>query len=106
MSEKPVEKLTPKEAAAELERLAREIARHDKLYHGKDAPGISDAEYDAFRKRNSAIEARFPELVREDSPSMRVGAAPAEKFGKVRHSVAMLSLDNAFDAEDVASFVA
>jgi DNA ligase (NAD+) len=106
MSEKPVEKLTPKEAAAELERLAREIARHDKLYHGKDAPEISDAEYDALRKRNSAIEAKFPELVREDSPSMRVGAAPAEKFGKVRHGVAMLSLDNAFDGEDVASFVA
>jgi DNA ligase (NAD+) len=106
MSEKPVEKLTPKEAAAELERLAREIARHDKLYHGKDAPEISDAEYDALRKRNSAIESKFPELVREDSPSMRVGAAPAEKFGKVRHGVAMLSLDNAFDGEDVASFVA
>jgi DNA ligase (NAD+) len=106
MSEKPVEKLTPKDAAAELERLAREIARHDKLYHGKDAPEISDAEYDALRKRNSAIESKFPELVREDSPSMRVGAAPAEKFGKVRHGVAMLSLDNAFDGEDVASFVA
>jgi DNA ligase (NAD+) len=105
-SDKPVDKLTPKEAAAELERLAREIARHDKLYYEKTAPELTDAEYDALRKRNSAIEARFSELVREDSPSMRVGAAPAEKFGKVRHGVAMLSLDNAFDGEDVASFVA
>ena len=106
MSEKGVDKLTNKEAAAELERLAAEMARHDKLYYEKAAPELTDAEYDALRKRNSAIEARFPELVREDSPSMRVGAAPAEKFGKVRHSVPMLSLDNAFDAEDAASFVA
>lgn len=105
MSEKPVEKLTAKQAAAELEQLAAEIARHDKLYHGKDAPEITDAEYDKLRIRNSAIEARFPELVREDSPSMRIGAAPAEKFGKVRHAVAMLSLDNAFDADDAKSFV-
>jgi DNA ligase (NAD+) len=106
MSDKPVEKLTNKEAAAELARLAAEIARHDKLYHGKDAPEISDAEYDQLRIRNSAIEARFPELVRDDSPTLRVGSAPAEKFGKVRHSVAMLSLDNAFDADDARSFVA
>ncbi|MGD9967696.1 MAG: NAD-dependent DNA ligase LigA [Hyphomonadaceae bacterium] len=105
MSDKPIEKLTAKEAAAELERLAGEIARHDKLYHGKDAPEITDAAYDRLRIRNSAIEAHFPELVREDSPSTRVGASPAEKFGKVRHAVAMLSLDNAFDAEDAKSFV-
>jgi DNA ligase (NAD+) len=103
---KPSQELTPKQAAAELERLAAEIARHDKLYYENAAPELTDAEYDALRKRNSAIEARFPELVREDSPSMRVGAAPAEKFGKVRHVVPMLSLDNAFDAEDVAGFVA
>ncbi|MEZ6022464.1 MAG: hypothetical protein R3C16_03390 [Hyphomonadaceae bacterium] len=106
MSQKPVDKLTAKEAAAELEALAGEIARHDKLYYAKDAPELTDAEYDALRKRNSAIEARFPDLVREDSPSMRVGAAPAEKFGKVRHAVPMLSLDNAFDAEDAHAFVA
>lgn len=106
MTNKPVDKLTPKEAAAELEQLAREIARHDKLYYERAAPQLTDAEYDTLRKRNSAIEARFPELVREDSPSMRVGAAPAEKFGKVRHGVPMLSLDNAFDAEDVHAFVA
>jgi DNA ligase (NAD+) len=106
VSEKAVDKLTPKEAAAELERLAAEIARHDRLYYAKAAPEITDAEYDALRKRNAAIEARLPDLVREDSPSMRVGAAPAEKFGKVRHAVPMLSLDNAFDAEDAQAFVA
>jgi DNA ligase (NAD+) len=105
-ADKPVDRITAREAAAELERLAAEIARHDKLYYSKDAPQLTDAEYDALRKRNSAIEARFPELVREDSPSMRVGAAPAEKFGKVRHAVAMLSLDNAFDADDARAFVA
>lgn len=104
MSEKPVDKLTEKEAAAELERLAVAITRHDKLYYQKDAPEISDAEYDHLRVRNSAIEARFPGLVRDDSPTMRVGAAPTEKFGKVRHSVPMLSLDNAFDPEDAQAF--
>ncbi|MBL8546859.1 MAG: NAD-dependent DNA ligase LigA [Hyphomonadaceae bacterium] len=106
MSDKVVDKLTEKEAAAELERLAAEIARHDKLYYTKDAPELTDAEYDKLRKRNSAIETRFPTLVREDSPSTNVGAAPAEKFGKVRHAVPMLSLDNAFDAEDAHAFVA
>jgi DNA ligase (NAD+) len=105
MSEKPVDKLSPKEAAAELERLAQDIAQNDKLYYREDAPKLTDAEYDKLRQRNAAIEARFPDLVREDSPSMRVGSAPAEKFGKVRHAVAMLSLDNAFDAEDVSGFV-
>jgi DNA ligase (NAD+) len=106
VSDKPIDTLTAAEAAAELERLARIIAHHDKLYYLKDAPEVSDAEYDALQQRNAAIEARFPTLVREDSPSMRVGAAPAEKFRKVRHAVAMLSLDNAFDAEDVRAFVA
>ncbi len=106
MSDKAVDKLSEKEAAAELERLAAEIARHDKLYHEQDAPLISDADYDKLRVRNAAIEARFPDLVREDSPSTKVGGAPAEKFGKVRHAVPMLSLDNAFDAEDAHAFVA
>ncbi|MBL8531321.1 MAG: NAD-dependent DNA ligase LigA [Hyphomonadaceae bacterium] len=106
MAEKSVSALSAREAAAELERLAQEIARHDKLYYAKDAPEITDADYDKLRQRNSAIEARFPDLVREDSPSLRVGTAPAEKFGKVRHAVAMLSLDNAFDAEDARAFVA
>ncbi|PKQ02324.1 MAG: DNA ligase (NAD(+)) LigA, partial [Alphaproteobacteria bacterium HGW-Alphaproteobacteria-12] len=92
------------EAAEELERLAGEIAEHDKLYYQKDAPHVSDAEYDALRKRNDAIETRYPELVREDSPSQRVGAEPAEGFGKVVHRVPMLSLGNAFDDEDVTDF--
>ncbi|HVK80213.1 MAG TPA: NAD-dependent DNA ligase LigA, partial [Verrucomicrobiae bacterium] len=103
---KSTKTLTAKEAAAELERLAGEIARHDPLYYSKDAPELTDAEYDALRKRNAAIEARFPDLVREDSPSNSVGAAPAEKFGKVQHAVPMLSLDNAFDADDAHAFVA
>ncbi|MBX3496768.1 MAG: NAD-dependent DNA ligase LigA [Parvibaculum sp.] len=94
------------EAAEELERLAGEIAEHDALYHGKDAPRISDAAYDELRKRNDAIEQRYPELVREDSPSHRVGAAPAEGFGKVVHKVPMLSLSNAFDDADVRDFCA
>ncbi len=105
MSDKAVEKLTAEEAKAELARLAGEIARHDKLYYSKDAPELTDAEYDKLRKRNNAIEARFPNLVRADSPAKRVGAAPAEKFGKVRHAVAMLSLDNAFDPDDARAFV-
>lgn len=106
MREKPIDALSAKDAAAELETLARDIAHHDKLYYSQDAPQLTDAEYDKLRLRNAAIEARFPDLVREDSPSMRVGAGPAEKFGKVRHSVAMLSLDNAFDADDARAFVA
>ncbi len=97
--------LTRDEAAAELEWLAEEIARHDEAYYREDAPVISDAEYDALRQRNDMLEAEFPDLVRVDSPSMRVGAAPSEKFGKVRHSVPMLSLGNAFADEDVAEFV-
>lgn len=100
-----VEALTEKDAAAELAALAEEIAAHDARYHGEDAPVISDAEYDALVRRNRAIEARFPGLVRADSPSARVGARPAEKFGKVRHAVAMLSLDNAFEDADVTAFV-
>jgi DNA ligase (NAD+) len=101
----PVTKLTEKEAAAELERLAREIAEHDKRYYQDDEPTVSDADYDALRKRNAAIEAKFPALIRPDSPSRRVGATAVEKFGKVKHGVPMLSLDNAFDDEDVTDFV-
>src|SRR5215471_14708679 len=89
------------QAKAELERLAAEIAAHDRRYYQDDAPTVSDAEYDALRQHNSAIEARFPELIRADSPSRRVGAAPARGFAKVRHAIPMLSLDNAFADEDV-----
>jgi DNA ligase (NAD+) len=103
---KPLDKLTQAEAAQELERLAGEIAEHDRLYYLHDAPKITDAAYDALRQRNAAIEARFPKLARPDSPSLRVGAAPSEKFAKVLHRVPMLSLDNAFDDEDIADFVA
>jgi DNA ligase (NAD+) len=102
--DKAVAELSEAEATAELARLVREIARHDELYYRKDQPEISDAEYDALRQRNEAIEARFPQLIRPDSPSRRVGAAPSEGFAKVRHRVPMLSLANAFDQEDVADF--
>ncbi len=86
--------------------MAKEIAHHDALYHGKDRPEISDAEYDALKRRNDAIEARFPELIREDSPSRRVGAAPSVTFAPVVHARPMLSLDNTFSQEDVQDFVA
>ncbi|MCC4297711.1 NAD-dependent DNA ligase LigA [Aurantimonas coralicida] len=104
MSDKAVETLDRDEAAAELEWLAGEIAEHDRAYYREDAPTVTDAEYDALRRRNAAIEARFPELIREDSPSARVGTEVSEKFGKIRHAVPMLSLDNAFSDEDVADF--
>ena len=93
------------EAANELMRLAREIGRHSALYHTDDAPEISDAEYDALMRRNNALEAEFPHLVRADSPNKLVGAAPATHLSKVAHAKPMLSLDNAFDDADVADFV-
>ena len=98
--------MTPQDAAAELESLAAEIARLDRAYHELDDPAATDAEYDALRARNSALEALFPDLVRADSPSRRVGSAPAAGFAKVRHRVPMLSLDNAFGPEDFAEFCA
>jgi DNA ligase (NAD+) len=102
---KTVDALSEAEAKAELERLASEIARHDEAYHGQDAPVIADAEYDALKRRNLAIEEAFPHLRLADSPSLKVGAPVAEGFGKITHKVAMLSLDNAFDDEDVRDFV-
>jgi DNA ligase (NAD+) len=101
----PVAKLTPAQAKAELARLAAEIAEHDRRYYQQDAPSVSDAEYDALRMRNAAIEARFPDLVLAESPSKRIGAAPSGRFAKVRHSVPMLSLGNAFSEDDVRDFV-
>jgi DNA ligase (NAD+) len=105
MPEKSLDQLSLAEAKAELKRLATEIAEHDERYHGQDAPTISDADYDKQRLRNAAIEERFPELVLANTPSERVGAAPQEKFGKVRHRVPMLSLANAFDEEDITEFL-
>ena len=95
------------EAANELMRLAREIARHDRLYHAEDAPEIEDAAYDALVRRNAELEAAFPHLVRADSPSRKVGhEVAASPLSKVRHEVRMMSLDNAFSDEEVAEFVA
>jgi DNA ligase (NAD+) len=102
----PVDQLLPLEAVMELARLAKEITRHDEAYYRHDAPTISDAEYDELRRRSAAIEAKFPNLgARPDSPSRRVGAAPVESFGKVRHVVPMLSLDNAMNEEEALSFM-
>ncbi|WP_205700703.1 NAD-dependent DNA ligase LigA [Croceicoccus sediminis] len=95
------------DAANELMRLARQIRKHNKLYHAEDAPEISDAEYDALVRRNAAIEAAFPHLVRDDSPSKAVGhEVAASPLSKVTHEVRMMSLDNAFSDEEVADFVA
>ncbi|HMR32183.1 MAG TPA: NAD-dependent DNA ligase LigA [Geminicoccaceae bacterium] len=102
MADKP----GPEEAARELAHLAAEIERHDRLYYRQDDPEITDVEYDALRRRNAQLEAWYPELVRPDSPSLRVGAPPVEAFVKVEHKVLMLSLDNAMEDADVAEFLA
>ena len=101
----PVDPLTRDEAVEELARLAKTIARHDYLYHQQATPEISDAAYDALVARNHAIEARFPDLQRIDSPSLRIGATPAPGFKKVKHHTPMLSLDNAFSPEDIIDFL-
>jgi DNA ligase (NAD+) len=93
------------EASAELARLAAEISGHNRRYHAEDAPSISDADYDALVRRNATLEAQFPHLVREDSPSWRVGAPVAAGFGKVVHSRPMLSLDNVFSDDEALEFV-
>jgi DNA ligase (NAD+) len=98
--------LTEAEAANRLMRLAKDIARHDKLYHDQDAPEVSDAQYDALVQENRALEERFPHLIRADSPSRRLGATPTSTLAKVAHARPMLSLDNAFSAEEVGEFVA
>lgn len=100
-----LKELTTETAREKLAELAAEIERHDRAYHQNDAPEITDADYDRLRRLNTAIEAKFPDLVREDTPSGKVGAAPATGFGKITHSRPMLSLDNAFNAEDVENFV-
>src|SRR6056297_572614 len=99
-----VETLSEAEARTELARLSKEIARANTAYHGEDTPEISDADYDALKARNAAIEAAFPHLKRSDSPSEQVGASPSEAFSKVTHEQRMLSLGNAFDAGEVAEF--
>ena len=98
--------LSEADAANRLMRLAKEIARHDKLYHDQDAPEISDADYDALVRENRELEARFPQLIRADSPSKRLGAAATTALAKVIHARPMLSLDNAFSVEEVEEFVA
>ncbi|HTZ03896.1 MAG TPA: NAD-dependent DNA ligase LigA [Xanthobacteraceae bacterium] len=103
--ETPVEALTEKQAKAEHARLQAEIAEHDRRYYAEDAPTVSDADYDALRRRYSAIEARFPQLRTLESLTQRVGTAPSARFAKVRHAVPMLSLDNAFAEQDVVDFV-
>jgi DNA ligase (NAD+) len=101
-----VEEMTERQAKREHARVEAEIKRHDAAYYQKDAPTVSDAEYDALRRRYEAIEARFPELRTLESLTRKVGAAPARGFAKIRHAVPMLSLNNAFNEEDVADFVA
>src|SRR3954447_9657113 len=100
-----VAKLTRDKAKVEHTRLALELEGHDRRYYQNDAPVVTDAEYDALRARFSAIEKRFPEFVSATSPSQKVGAAPSGRFRKVRHSLPMLSLDNAFSEKDVRDFV-
>lgn len=96
--------LTQAEAAEELTLLADELAAHDIRYHQEDAPAVSDAEYDALKRRNGELETLWPSLVRDNSPSLRVGAARSEKFAPVEHGAPMLSLDNAFSDADAAEF--
>ena len=106
IEQKAPTKLTLAKARAEHARLGVEIAEHDRRYHGEDAPTISDAQYDELRRRYTALEAAFPQLAGADSANRKVGAAPSEKFAKVRHAVPMLSLGNIFADEEVEEFCA
>src|SRR5579872_1675050 len=99
-----VDSLSEAEATAELTRLADELSAHDVRYFQDEAPTISDGDYDALKRRNAEVEARFPHLVRENSPSLKVGAARASSFAPVEHGVPMLSLDNAFSDDDAREF--
>ncbi len=106
MTGQPIESLSEAEVAIELQRLAKKIAHHNRLYHAEDSPEISDADYDALVRRNNELEAAFPHLIRADSPSRMVGAAvEASPLMKVRHEQRMMSLDNGFSEEDIAEFV-
>ena len=102
----PVSEMDRADTEIELRNLARAIQFHDIRYHGEDAPVISDADYDTLFTRNLDLEAAFPDLVRDDSPSLRVGTPAAAGFGKVNHARQMLSLNNGFSAEDITDFVA
>ena len=101
----PESQLTEEQASSELVELAGIIAHHDRLYYEKDRPEITDAEYDALRRRNNAIEARFPHLILPDSPSRRVGTEPAAGFRKIRHAIPMTSLENAFTPDHMRKFL-
>ena len=103
-SDVAVDDLSQAQARDELARLATLIAKANQAYHGDDAPELSDADFDALKRRNAQIEARYPDLRRRDSPSDAVGSAPSDGFGKIRHDVRMLSLENAFDAADITDF--
>jgi len=105
MFDVPVDQLTEEQAVSELAELAEIISYHDGLYHEQDHPEITDAEYDVLRRRNDAIEVRFPKLILPNSPSHRVGAEPAVGFKKIRHAVPMTSLDNALTVEDIRDFI-
>ena len=104
IKEVPVAALTKEQAREDLARLATLIAEANVAYHGNDAPDLTDADYDALKKRNAAIEVRFPNIKRSDSPSDMVGSAPSDGFGKIKHDVRMLSLENAFDPADITDF--
>src|SRR5690606_2806289 len=107
VNDTPPAKLSEAEAANELMRLARTIAKHNKLYHTEDSPEISDADYDALVRRNNELEEAFPHLVRDDSPNRAVGAAVANSpLSKVTHEQRMYSLDNAFADEDITEWIA